>query len=72
MTANPDRRDLHVMILGESAVGKTAMIKRYMDDSFDEDQMITVGVDFVNRKYVMPDGIECSIKVWDTAGQERF
>ena len=44
------------------------MIKRYMKNEFDEEHLSTLGVDFVNKKHVMSDGIECSVKVWDTAG----
>ena len=39
------------MLLGDGAVGKTSIIKRYIDDEFDEDHMVTIGLDFKKVNY---------------------
>ena len=57
--------------MGDGAVGKTSLIKRYADQEFDEEHITTLGLDFVTKKYKC-DGQDTTIKIWDTAGQERF
>jgi Ras-related protein Rab-1A len=58
-------------MVGNSAVGKSSLLLRFADDDFNENYMITIGVDFrfkslnINNKIV-------KMQIWDTAGQERF
>lgn len=65
-----------VILIGDSNVGKTCMMLRYMNDEFHETTISTVGVDFQQRtvQYTASDGnpYTCKLHVWDTAGQERF
>ena len=62
-------RKFSLILLGEGAVGKTSLIKRYNDDSFDDSHLVTMGIDFVNKAFT-PKGTdtELNIKIWDTAG----
>ncbi len=70
---NSDDIDLtiEILVLGQSAVGKTNLITRYVSDSFFENSRPTIGNDYfkVNKQY---NGIKTFVKFWDTAGQERF
>ena len=66
------RNQIQIIILGDGAVGKTSIIKQYMDQTFDEDHLTTLGLDFAQKKYTAKDGKEVPVKIWDTAGQERF
>ena len=60
-------------MLGDGAVGKTSIIRQYMEKYFTEEHAnSTIGVDVVKRKYIAKDGKEVNVKIWDTAGQERF
>ena len=59
-----------VLLVGDSGVGKSSLLARFISDSFDE-QGPTVGVDF-KLKHVDVDGTRLKLTVWDTAGQERF
>lgn len=43
---------------------------RFVEDNFDADQSITIGVDF-KTKIVNIDGVNVKLAIWDTAGQER-
>ena len=62
-----------IMILGDGAVGKTSIIKRFTDDEFDEDHLTTLGLDFKTVDYsTKVDSKAVKMKIWDTAGQERF
>ncbi|KAL7711948.1 GTP-binding protein ypt2 [Entamoeba marina] len=62
---------LKFLIIGDTAVGKTAMLLRYTDNTFDEGFISTIGVDFKIKKLEV-DGKKLKIQIWDTAGQEKF
>ncbi|XP_069056182.1 ras-related protein Rab-37 isoform X1 [Pleurodeles waltl] len=61
-----------VMLLGDSAVGKTCIVMQYKDGAFLSGTFLaTVGIDYRN-KVVTVDGVKVKLQIWDTAGQERF
>ena len=60
-----------LLFLGESNVGKTSIILRYTDNTFDDSTIATCGIDF-KCKYVSCDNKKIRLEIWDTAGQERF
>ncbi|XP_045470305.1 ras-related protein Rab-18-like [Harmonia axyridis] len=62
---------LKILIIGESGVGKSSILLRFIDDNFDPDQTLTIGVDFKTKKLTV-DGNTVKLAIWDTAGQERF
>lgn len=60
-----------ILIIGDSGVGKSCLMLRFTDDTFNEKQLATIGVDF-KVKYMKEQGKKLKLAVWDTAGQERF
>ena len=62
-----------VVLIGESGVGKTSIISRYITNTFKSQLMSTPGANFVTKNVIMEDDNQ-SIKfeIWDTAGQERY
>lgn len=60
-----------VIIIGDSSVGKSCMLSRFTDNSFDKSYISTIGVDF-KVKVVNVGGTQVKLQIWDTAGQERF
>ncbi|XP_070000082.1 ras-related protein Rab-18-like [Penaeus vannamei] len=62
---------LKILIIGESGVGKSSLLLRFTDDTFDPEQSATIGVDF-KVKTISVDGNVTKLAIWDTAGQERF
>ncbi|XP_026887373.1 ras-related protein Rab-18-B isoform X2 [Electrophorus electricus] len=62
---------LKILIIGESGVGKSSLLLRFTDDTFDPELAATIGVDF-KVKTVAVDGNRAKLAIWDTAGQERF
>ena len=58
-----------MIILGDSCVGKTSLLKAFTGKRFEDSHMITLGVDYV-AKAMRPEGSnqEISVKIWDTAG----
>ena len=60
-----------LLVVGESGVGKTCILLRFADNSFDETFLSTIGVDFKVKELIM-DGKKIRLQIWDSAGQERF
>nr|ABD65449.1 Rab-like3 [Suberites domuncula] len=72
MAAAPSRGPTYkVVLLGELGVGKTSLFRRLKDNSFDEYQTATTGIDSCS-KVVKIDGSTVMLSIWDTAGVERF
>ncbi|TFG22016.1 MAG: GTP-binding protein [Promethearchaeota archaeon] len=64
-----------VLISGDASVGKTSLLRRYVDDMFDESSIMTVGVDFFLKKVNFDSGKSGKnflLQLWDLGGQERF
>jgi Ras-related protein Rab-18 len=62
---------LKVLLIGDSGVGKSSLLLRFTDDTFDPDQGATIGVDFKVKNFTIDDK-RVKLSLWDTAGQERF
>jgi small GTP-binding protein len=62
---------LKILVIGESAVGKSCLLLRYTENHFTETFMTTIGVDF-KTKFLTIDGKSVKLQIWDTAGQEKF
>ncbi|XP_041600368.1 ras-related protein Rab-13 isoform X2 [Vulpes lagopus] len=60
-----------LLLIGDSGVGKTCLIIRFAEDSFNNTYISTIGIDFKIRT-VDVEGKKIKLQVWDTAGQERF
>eukprot|EP01065_Artemidia_motanka_P024278 TRINITY_DN2891_c3_g1_i1.p1 TRINITY_DN2891_c3_g1~~TRINITY_DN2891_c3_g1_i1.p1 ORF type:complete len:215 (+),score=27.31 TRINITY_DN2891_c3_g1_i1:96-740(+) len=60
-----------LVLLGDSGVGKSNLLKRFTQDEFEVHSKSTVGVEFAYRS-VAVSGVQVRAQVWDTAGQERF
>ncbi|XP_035795134.1 ras-related protein Rab-39B [Anopheles aquasalis] len=61
----------HILI-GDSTVGKSSLLKHFTDGKFAELSDPTVGVDFFAHLIEVNDGTRIKLQLWDTAGQERF
>ena len=64
-------RNFNVVVIGDSQVGKTALILRYIQDRFDNTFDTTLGVNFRRKKLIL-DNSKVFMQIWDTSGQERF
>ena len=61
-----------VITLGDSGVGKTNFIFRFIDDKFSLNYFSTYGIDAKFKNVKLDNGCEIKFKIFDTAGQERF
>ena len=62
---------IKIMLLGESQIGKTSLIQRYVKNNFNLSYITTVGIDF-QLKQIKMNNKSIKLQIWDTAGQERF
>lgn len=60
-----------VVLLGESAVGKSSLVLRFVKREFHEFQESTIGAAFLTQT-VQIDDTTVKFEIWDTAGQERY
>jgi Ras-related protein Rab-1A len=68
----PENVRLQLVIIGNSAVGKTSLVQRFFNADIPNFHITTIGVDFVSKSVVLSDTSIAKVTVWDTAGQERF
>ncbi|KAJ3609323.1 hypothetical protein NHX12_023846 [Muraenolepis orangiensis] len=61
-----------IILLGDSTVGKSSLLKRFTDGIYSDVADPTVGVDFYARSLDLEPGVKIKLQLWDTAGQERF
>ena len=61
-----------LILIGDSTVGKSSLLKYFTDGKFAEVCDPTVGVDFFARLIEVKPGVRVKLQLWDTAGQERF
>ena len=62
----------NLITLGDSAVGKTSLIRRYIYDLFDGDTMSTIGLAFCFKEIVLENNKKVKLKLIDTGGQEKY
>ena len=73
MSSNTGLQELKfkILIIGDSGVGKTSMLLKYVDDFFPDTHIATIGVEH-KTKTITKGKYKISLNIWDTAGQERF
>ena len=60
-----------IIIIGDSGIGKSAVLFRFADDIYNNNYISTIGVDF-KIKTIFVNSKIIKLQIWDTAGQERF
>ena len=60
-----------IIIIGDSGVGKSCVLMRFVDDVYTDHYTTTIGVDFKIKTIHHNDQV-IKLQIWDTAGQERF
>jgi small GTP-binding protein len=83
---NNNENTFRVLLLGDSSVGKTCILLRYDDETFTENHISTIGVDYITKiieteNVYLKDNKELDnknknknikLQIWDTAGQDKF
>ena len=60
-----------IILIGDSAVGKTNIMSKYLRGQFQENSKATVGVEFGSKLFKI-DNHNIKAQIWDTAGQEKY
>lgn len=60
------------ILIGDSTVGKTCILTRFVDGWFKAESDPTIGVEFGSKVLKCKSGLTVRLQVWDTAGQESF
>ncbi|CAF1466495.1 unnamed protein product [Adineta ricciae] len=64
-------RPFKILLIGDSAVGKTSLMFRFADNKFTQTFTPTIGIDFKLKTIYVRDK-PVNLQLWDTAGQEKF
>ena len=64
-------QSIKFLVLGESTIGKSCLIERYINNTFKENYIATIGMD-IRQKRLDINNIDVFLTINDTAGQERF
>ena len=60
-----------LLIIGDGSVGKTSILRRFIQNTFSSNYISTMGIDFYTKDIIL-DQKKIHLKIWDTAGQERY
>ncbi|OHT04605.1 Ras-related protein Rab-5C [Tritrichomonas foetus] len=60
-----------IVLVGESGVGKTSLVKRWTSHIFRENQSPTIGAAYTSVDYIYA-GVNRQVQIWDTAGEEKY
>lgn len=68
---NKDILSYKIVLLGDSSVGKSCIMERYVNHNFDEYSEVTIGASFATKDILVKQN-KIRFEMWDTAGQERY
>lgn len=60
-----------IILIGQSATGKTSIVNRFVEDQFQEEGLTTIGMDLKSITLRINE-MAVRLQIWDTAGQEQF
>ena len=61
-----------IILVGDSAVGKTNLLTQYVDEKFSPNNISTIGIEFKNKIIKLDNETQFRLQIWDTSGQEKF
>ncbi|XP_060595033.1 ras-related protein Rab-22A-like [Ruditapes philippinarum] len=64
-------REVKLCLLGDSGVGKSSIVLRFVRDQYKENLESTIGASFMTKRIIV-DGNSFVFQIWDTAGQEKY
>ncbi|KAK4790548.1 hypothetical protein SAY86_017852 [Trapa natans] len=74
VSGSNDAKNLRVklVLLGDSGVGKSCIVLRFVRGQFDPTSKVTIGASFLSQTIALQDSTTVKFEIWDTAGQERY
>ena len=64
--------EYYVIFVGDSGVGKTSILNRFIDEKFENDIKCTINIDFKTKSLKIDKNLFAKLNIYDTAGQEKF
>ena len=64
--------EVKLIFIGESGVGKTSLIKQFIDKYFIDKKLTTIGHDILQKEIYLSEDKKIILNIWDTCGQEQF
>ena len=61
-----------VCVLGDGGAGKTTLLTRFIDNRFNINSKMTIGVEIFRKTLTLGENLKCELQIWDFGGQERF
>ena len=69
--SGPRANEVKVVLLGDTGVGKSSLVLRFVTNTWKIDTSSTIGASFLS-KMIIVDGHPIKFQIWDTAGQEKY
>ncbi len=63
---------LKIIVIGDPAVGKTSLVKKFITGQFTKDYRSSIGTNIFTKELKLERNIDIKIQLWDIAGQERW
>lgn len=67
-----NQKQVKVIVVGDTGVGKSCLLLRFVNDEFNEFSEPTLGAAFLSKIHEYGGGKNIRLQVWDTAGQEKY
>ena len=67
-----ENEKIKIILVGETQVGKTSIIKQYCEKMFSEEYLSTMGSDKFTKQIELENKTKVNLEIWDTVGQERY
>ncbi len=61
-----------IVMVGEFAVGKTSLVRRFVSDEFSDSYLTTIGVKVTKKEVLIKNNITADLLLWDIAGSDKF
>ena len=72
MLENDDKRIFKIITLGDSGVGKTSILKRFVTGKFEKNTLSIIGFESLTKEIELKNGTKITLQLIDTAGQENY
>ncbi|MCQ2815968.1 MAG: GTP-binding protein [archaeon] len=72
LSANMKKYAFKVILLGDISVGKTAILRRFVDNEFLSQYKCNIGVEYKVKSLMIDEKTIAEIKIWDTSGDEKY
>ena len=63
---------IKLILVGEAQVGKTAIINQYIQNTFEEEYIATIGQEKQTKEITLKNGTKFKLEIWDTIGQDTY